>query len=331
MPDLSLFALPADRNTLADNIARHLGQPLSRLEEKEFTDGEHLARPLASVRGQDVYVVQTLHREPEWNVDATLLRLLFLIATLVDASAERVTAVLPYLCYSRQDQQKTPDDPVMTRHVARLFEAVGTFRVLTMDVHNLAAFQNAYRCRIEHIEACSLFVQHFARALGRVPLAVVSPDAGGIKRAERFRQSLGQALGVELPLAFMEKHRDDGKLRGTALVGDVAGRTAIIFDDLISSGSTLLRAAQACRQQGATAVIGAATHGVFASGAEAVIADPAVDRVVITDSIPPGGLNPGLLHTKLLVLGAAPLLASAIQAIHDGASLTERLGAATHH
>jgi ribose-phosphate pyrophosphokinase len=326
MPDLSLFALSAASNTFAETIARHLGLPLSRLEEKEFTDGEHEARPLDSVRGRDVYVVQSLHHEPERSIDAKLLRLLFLIATLVDASAERVTAVLPYLCYSRQDQQKAPRDPLMTRHLARLFEAVGTFRVLTMDVHNLAAFQNAYRCRIEHIEACSLFVQHFARELGRVPLAVVSPDAGGIKRAERFRQSLGQALDVTPPLAFMEKHRDDGKLRGTALVGDVAGRTAIIFDDLISSGSTLLRAAQACRKQGATAVIGAATHGVFAPGAEAVIADPVVDRVVVTDSIPPSGLNPDLLQTKLLVLGAAPLLAGAIQAIHDGASLAERIG-----
>lgn len=322
MPGLSLFALPVG-NTFAESVARHLDIPLSPLQEKEFADGEHQARPLVSVRGRDVYVVQSLYDEPARCIDAKLLRLLFLVATLVDASAERVTAVLPYLSYGRQDQQKEPRDPLMTRHVARLFEAVGTARVLAMDVHNLAAFQNAYRCRIEHLEASSLFVQHFASALGKVPLVVVSPDAGGVKRAERFRQRLGQALGQALPLAFMEKHRTDGELRGKALVGAVAGRTAIIFDDLISTGATLLRAALACREQGATAVIAAASHGVFAAGAEAAIADPAVDRVVITDSIPPFRLSPGLRQAKLLVLGAAPLVAGAIQAMHDGASLAQ--------
>lgn len=317
MADICLIGLP-DGNAFAESVARHLGLPLSPLEEKDFADGEHQARPLGSVRGRDVYVVQSLYGEPDRSVDAKLLRLLFLIATLVDASAERVTAVLPYLCYGRQDRQQEPWDPVMTRHVARLFEAAGTFRVLAMDVHNLAAFQNAYRCRIDHLEAASLFVQHFAGELGKVPVVVASPDAGGVKRAERFRQRLGPALGQELPLALMEKHRSDGALRGRALVGAVAGRTVILFDDLISTGSTLLRAALVCREHGATAVIGAASHGVFASGAEAAIADPALDRVVITDSIPPLRLSPRLVQSKIVILGAAPLFADAIKAIHDG-------------
>lgn len=322
MRDISLFSQPAD-SAFAESVARHLKLPLSPLEEKEFEDGEQQSRPLVSVRDRDVYVVQSL--QGEGNVDAALLRLLFLIATLVDAGSGRVTAVLPYLCYGRKDQQNEPRAPVITRHLARLFEAVGSSRVLTMDVHNLAAFQNAYRCRIDHLEACGLFVRHFARELGQIPVTVVSPDAGGMKRAERFRQCLGKSLGQELPLAFMEKHRHGGALHGKALVGEVAGRTAIIIDDMISSGSTLLRAALACREQGATAVIGAASHAVCAPASEAAIAHPALDRVVITDSIPPFRLSPGLVQSKIVVLSAAPLFADAIQAIHDGASVAALL------
>lgn len=317
MSDIGLFSLSAG-NAFATNIARQLGLALRPLEARDFEDGEHRARPAEEVRGQDVYVVASLHADAERSIDDKLVRLLFLVGTLVDAAAERVTAVLPYLCYARKDQQNQPRDPVATRYLARLFEAAGTFRVVTMDVHNLAAFQNAHRCRTEHLEAAPLFVRYFAERLGAAPAVVVSPDSGGIKRAERFRRQLAQALGRDLPLAFMEKHRDDGELRGTAMVGEVAGRTAVIFDDLISTGATLRRAALACREQGATAVFGAASHGVFAPGAEAVIADPALDRVVVTDSIAPLRLSPPTVAAKIAVLGAAPLFAEAIAAMHGG-------------
>lgn len=324
MSDISLFALSTGRG-LAERVARHLQLPLGPLEEREFEDGEHKLRPLASVRGRDVYVIQSLYGEPGQGVDEKLLRLLFCIGALVDASAERVTAVVPYLCYTRKEQQSQSRDPVITRYVARLFEAVGTARVVTMDVHNLAAFQNAYRCRTDHLEAASLFVRHLLPRLGGAPVAVVSPDAGGVKRAERLRQRLAGALGQEIPLAFLEKHRGSGTLHTGALVGDVAGRAAVIVDDLISTGSTMLRAAQACRAAGAAAVHVVATHGVFASGAEAQLADPAIDQVGVTDSIPPSRLSPALVEEKVAVLGIAPLLAGAIEAIHAGGSLSALL------
>lgn len=326
MDDISLFALGTARN-FAEPVAGQLKIPLGALEERDFEDGEHKSRPLVSVRGKDVYVVQSLYGEPGHSVNDKLVRLLFFIGALVDASAERVTAVIPYLCYARKEQQTQSRDPVISRYLARLFEAVGTSRVLTMDVHNLAAFQNAFRCRTDHLEATPLFVEHLAGRLGTMPVVVVSPDAGGVKRAERFRVRLGGVLGQELPLAFLEKHRGGGKLRGGAVVGDVAGRAAIVIDDLISTGSTMLRAAQACRERGATAVYAVASHGVFAGDAEAVLANPAIDEVVVTDSIPPFRLSAGLVQSKVAVLPAAPLFAGAIAAIHRGGSITALLAA----
>lgn len=325
MSDISLFALNSG-HAFAEEVALRLGGLLGAHEEREFEDGENKLRPLMSVRGKDVYVVQSLHDDPALGVDGMLLRLLFFIGALVDASAERVTAVVPYLCYGRKEQKAQPRDPVISRYIARMFEAVGTHRVVSMDVHNVAAFQNAFRCPTDHLEANPLFVQHFAARVADRPVVVVSPDSGGVKRAERFRVRLGRELGQELPFAFVEKHRTGTTLRGGAIVGDVSGRTAIVIDDLISTGSTMLRAATGCREHGATAVHLAASHGVFADGSESLLANPAIDSVVVTDSIPVTRLSSGPLQSKLVVLGAAPLIADVIEAIHSGGSLTALFG-----
>ena len=322
--DIGLFALDSAHDFGAQ-VANALGMSLSPHEEREFEDGEHKARPLENVRGKDLYVIQPLYGDARHSVDDKLLRLLLFIGTLVDASAARVTAVLPYRCYARKEQKTQPRDPVTTRYIARLFEAVGTHRVVALDVHNLAAFQNAYSCRTEHLEANPLFVRHFASRLAGQEVVVVSPDAGGVKRAERFRQGLAAALGREPSFAFLEKHRAGGVLRGGAIVGEVEGKSAVIIDDLISTGSTMLRAAMVCRERGAVAVHAAATHGVFSAEAETVLADPALAQVVVTNSIPPFRLSAGLVHAKLVVLDVAPLLARAIEAIHGGGSVTALL------
>ena len=222
-------------------------------EEREFEDGEHKARPLVSVRDRDVYVLQSLHSDAQQSVNDKLVRLLLFLGALKDASAARVTAVVPYLAYARKDRKSKPRDPVSTRYVAQLFEAVGVDCIVTLDVHNLAAFQNAFRCRCENLEANPLFVAHFAGRLADADVVVVAPDAGGIKRAEDFRRRLAAALGRPVPMAFAEKHRSSGIVSGEALVGDVSGRVAIIVDDLISGGTTAARAAQACRARGAQA------------------------------------------------------------------------------
>lgn len=320
-----LFAL-GSTGAFGRAVAAALGTTLGAHEVREFEDGEHKARPSASVRGMDVFVIQALHGDAEQSVNDKLVRLLFFIGTLRDAGAERVTAVVPYLCYSRKECKTQPRDPVSTRYVAQAFEAMGTDRVIALDVHNLAAFQNAFRCHTEHLEACPLFVRHFADLLGGQEVVVVSPDAGGVKRAERFRQGLAHALGGEPALAFLEKHRAGGVMRGGDIVGDVRDKAVVIVDDLVSTGATMVHAARICRERGATAVHAAATHGVFAPEAQSVLTEPALTRLVVTNSIPSFRLSPALIETKLVVLDAAPLLAQAIDAVHRAGSVTALLG-----
>jgi len=264
--DLMLFALDATR-AYGEVVARQLGVALSAHEEREFEDGEHKTRPLVSVRGRDVYVIQSLYADPKQSVNDKLVRLLFFLGALKDASAGRLTAIVPYLAYARKDRKSKARDPVTTRYVATLFEAVGTDCVVTLDVHNLAAFQNAFRCRTDHLEAGTLFVEALVPLVGTDDLVVVSPDAGGIKRAEAFRERFAAAVKRPVATAFAEKYRSDGILTGEALVGDVQGKTAVIVDDLISAGNTMARAAKACRARGATRVLAVASHGVFATAA----------------------------------------------------------------
>jgi ribose-phosphate pyrophosphokinase len=322
--NLRLFALDASR-AFGEAVAQQLGLPLARHEERAFEDGEHKARPLESVRGCDVYVIHSLYGEPGHSANDKLVRLLFFIGALKDADAARVTAVVPYLAYARKDRRSKPRDPVSSRYVAQLFEAVGCNRMLTLDVHNLAAYQNAFRIPADHLEARGLFVAHLAPLLGADDIVVVSPDVGGVKRAEALRQALGRTLARPLGAAFMEKHRSAGVVSGEAVVGEVAGKTAVIVDDLISSGTTLARTAHACKALGARRVFAVATHGVFAGDAGSVLGDPALDRVVVTDSIPPFRLSPPLLQTRVTVLQSAPLFAEAIRRLHSGGSLVELL------
>ena len=319
-----LFALHATRD-FGEKVARRLGLALSPHEERGFEDGEHKTRPLANVRGRDVFVVQSLYGDGTQSVNDKLCRLLFFIGALKDASAACVTAVVPYLGYARKDQKSKTRDPVTTRYVAAMFESVGTDRVVTIDVHNLAAYQNAFRCRTEHLQANGLFVRHFAALLQGREVAVVSPDAGGIKRAERFRQRLADALGRPVTAAFAEKHRSEGVVSGELIVGDVKDRCAIIVDDLIGSGTTIARTVRACRLLGATDIHAAATHGLFVGNAAEVLADDALTGIVITDSVPPFRLGEGPARSKLAVLPATSLFGDAILRIHNGGSVTQLL------
>jgi ribose-phosphate pyrophosphokinase len=226
------------------------------------------------------------------------------------------------LCYARKDRRTKPNDPVTTRYIAGMFEAVGTDVVVTLEVHNPVAFENAFRCRTVALTGTPLFVQ-YARKLEDENLCVVSPDTGGAKRAELFRETLEAACGRPVGKAFADKHRSAGVVSGDLFVGDVAGSTALVIDDLISTGGTLLRAARAARKAGARRVIALVTHGLFMEGAAEVLADPAIDRLVITDTVPPFRLATGAPRDKLEILPAAPLLAEAIGRVHDGRALTD--------
>lgn len=321
---ITVFA-PETSREFGEQVCLELGLGLSAHEEREFEDGEHKIRPLVSVRDRDVFVIQSLFDGPRQSVNDKLCRLLFFLGALRDASAARITAVIPYLCYARKDRKSKPRDPVTTRYLAALVEAMGVDRIVTMDVHNLAAFQNAFRITTEHLEARKLFVEHFAPLVKAEEVVVVSPDAGGVKRAEEFRQSLSRSLGRQVHSAFLEKYRSAGVVSGEAVVGELSGRTAIIIDDLISSGTTLARAANACRARGATRIYAAATHGVFVADAERALSHPALEKVVTTNTIPPFRLAPEFVRTRLTVLDTARFFAEAIRRIHSGDSIVDLL------
>jgi ribose-phosphate pyrophosphokinase len=321
--NLRLFAL----NATADwgrAVAACLGIPLAAHEEREFEDGEHKSRPLDGVGNADVYVIQSLHGGPTESPNDKLCRLLFFIGAVKDAGAARITAVVPYLCYARKDRRTKPNDPVTTRYVAQMFEAAGADAIVSLEVHNPGALENAFRCRSVSLTPAPLFVKYAAR-LKDDKLCVVSPDTGGAKRAELFREALEAATGRPVGKAFADKHRSAGIVTGDLFVGDAEGATALIIDDLISTGGTLVRAARAARGAGARRVIALTAHGLFMQGADQTLADPAIDAIVITDTVPPFRLSPGATHNKLEILPAAPLFAEAIARIRDGRPFTDLL------
>jgi ribose-phosphate pyrophosphokinase len=292
------------------------------VEERGFEDGEHKIRPLERVRGLDLYLVQSLYGEPGLSADEKLLRTLFLAAALRDHGAARVTLVAPYLAYARKDRRTKLHDPVSTRYLAQLVEAVGIDRVVSLEVHNPAAFENAFRIETVHLEARGLFVRHLLASLSGRPLAVVSPDAGGVKRAEALRRDLEATSGRPVPLALMEKHRSAGVVSGAAFAGEVEGRVALVVDDLVSTGGTMLRCAAACRARGASEVRAVATHGLFTGEASAVVVDPLIDHWLATDSVPPFRLDEAA-RARLSLLPIAPLLAEAIRLLHDDGPVEE--------
>jgi ribose-phosphate pyrophosphokinase len=287
-------------------------------EEREFDGGEHKARPLVDVGGQDVVVLHSLNGEPEASANDKLLRLLFFLAACREHGAARVTAIAPYLAYSRKDRQTKPHDPVTTRSVAQLFEAVGTSAVVTLEVHNLAAFQNAFRCRTLHLSTDRLFAEHIAARLSDRPAAIVSPDPGGVKRAQLLREALEEVTGAPVRFGFMEKRRSGGVVSGTQFAGDVDGCAVFLVDDMICGGGTILRAADAVRARGAVEVHGLATHALLTQEALAAFAGGGpVDSLALTDSVATCMTAKEALGDQLHVVGCAPLIAAAIRQLHS--------------
>lgn len=310
-----LFALHGSED-YASRVANRLGLPLAALEERDFEDGEHKSRPLEPVLGRQVVVFHSLHGEAERSVNDKLCRLLFFCGALRDAGAARVHVVAPYLCYARKERRTQYQDPIISRYVAALLEASGVARLSVIDVHNPAAFDNAFRIPTRHLEGAELFAERFADLPADTRVVAVSPDAGGAKRAERFRQALERRLGRPVGSAFMEKYRANDVVTGGLLVGEVKGAIAVVLDDLISTGGTLLRAGQACQAAGATRLFAAATHGLF-TGGSALLDSPLFERILIGDSVPPFRLDPALCARRLEILDTTALIA---------ASLTEEYG-----
>ena len=303
-------------------VAAACGCDLAPMEEREFEGGEHKTRPLVSVRGEHVYVVQSLSGDAAASANDRLCRLLFFIAGLKDCGAARVTACVPFLAYGRKDRRTKERDPVTLRYVAQLFEAVGTDHLLALDAHNLAALENAFRCPVDHLEAAPLMADHLAARVGDVPVSIVSPDIGGAKRAQRLQELLSARLDRDVGFAIIDKRRSSGVVSGGDLVvGPVEGRHAVLVDDLIAAGTTLMRAVQACRKAGATQVDALATHGVLLPEAKQLLGPGGPDRLVVTDSILPTRLTDESRTGRLVVLQASALYGEAIRRIGCGESV----------
>jgi ribose-phosphate pyrophosphokinase len=312
-----LFA-PSQSAELGRRIATALSTSLAASEEREFDGGEHKMRPLQEVRGADVFVIQGLCGDTHASANDKLCRLLFFIGALKDAGAARVTACLPYLAYARKDRRTQLRDPVTTRYVAALFEAVGVDRVVVLDVHNEAAFDNAFRCETLRIEAAATFVEHLAARGATTRIVVASPDAGGIKRAQRLRELLERKSVRSIDFAFMEKRRAAGIVSGETLTGEVSGADVIVFDDMIASGTTIMRATQAARRAGARRVDAVATHAAFQPAAAPLFEADGPDTVMVSDSIAlPRAFEP-YLSGSLRICSIAPLFAGAIRDLVHG-------------
>jgi ribose-phosphate pyrophosphokinase len=321
---MKLFALHSSIE-FGKLVAQELKIELNQHEEREFEDGEHKIRPLENVRNENVYVIQSLYSDAMQSVNDKLCRLLFFIGALKDASAKTVTTISPYLCYARKDRKTKSRDPITTRYVAQLFEAVGTDRMVTMDVHNIQAFQNAFRISTENLEARDTFADYISPLISDEDAVIISPDIGGIKRAEQFQQSLQKRLNKNIPLAFMEKYRSAGIVSGSALLGEVKNRSAIIVDDLISTGTTIARTASACKKADANRVIAFATHGIFTGNPDEIFADKTLQQIIITNAVAPFRLADTRMKQKVTVLNVAPVFAEAIRRIETGGSVTELL------
>lgn len=323
--DTLLFA-PAESSGLGAAIGEAAGLALAPLEARAFEDGEFKLRPLVSVRGRSVFVIQSLAASPAHPTAERLVRLLFLLCALRDGGASRLTAVTPYLAYARKDRRTQPRDPVHTRYLAQLIESTRLDRLVTIDAHNAAALDNAFRIGTDHLSALPMFADHFARQLLGSDFAVASPDIGGVKRAQILCEQLGQHVGHEIELVFLEKRRTAGNVRTGAVVGAVRGRPVLVLDDLCASGGTLRHAGEQLRSAGASAVHVAVTHAPNVEGLRTVLASADITDVTITDTVGTE-IHAQLADAgnKLTILPVAPLLGQAIKYQLQGAPMVNLL------
>src|SRR5712691_10626453 len=294
---------------LAAEICYELGCQLAAVNVKQFSDGEVHLQIQENVRGADVFVVQPTCTP----VDRHLMELLLMMDALKRASAERITAVLPYHGYARQDRKDRPRMPISARLVASLIERAGANRILALDLH-AAQIQGFFDVPVDHLFAAPVMIEYF-RPQGTPHLTVVSPDAGGVERARAFAKRL------KAPLAIIDKRREDVNVAEVMhIIGRVKGRNCLIVDDLIDTGGTLVKATEALLEKGATSVSACATHAVLSGPAVERIESSQLKEVVLTNSIPFS--EEARRSSKVRSLSVGKLLATAVQSIHEETSIS---------
>ncbi len=295
---------------LCEAICQYLGVPRGHAERGQFSDGESRFQILENVRGADVFVVQACSQP----VDFHLMELLLMVDAFKRASAWRVTAVIPYYAYARQDRKDRPRVPISAKLVADLLETAGASRALTLDLH-APQIQGYFNVPVDHLFAAPVLVEYFQNN-GIRNATVVSPDAGGVERARFF------AKRMDAPLAIVDKRRIDVNVSEVMhLIGDVKGRPALVIDDIIDTAGTLVKTAEALLKEGATEVYAGCTHAILSGPAVERICKSPIKEVIVTDSVP---LTDAAKRVpKIKVLSVAKLLARGIRSIHEETSISE--------
>jgi ribose-phosphate pyrophosphokinase len=329
-PQTSRASLPIDYNKrlmlfsgranpqLAVDIADKLGVELGPITLKTFSSGEVYCRYEESIRGADVFIVQSICGNPQKGITANdaLMELLFMIDAAVGASAHRVIAVTPWFGYSRQDKKSAPREPISARLVARMLESAGADRVLTMDLH-AGQIQGFFQKPVDHMTALFMLTQYFVD-LGLPDLVVVAPDAGRVKLNKNFASKVGAEL------AILDKERPAQQVAEIGyVIGDVKGKTAVIVDDMIDTAGTLGAAAKTVKEEGAVRVYAAATHAVFSGNAFENLRSAGFEEIVVTDTIPVAVAG---RPENVRVLPCADLLTDSIRRIFVDDSVSEVFG-----
>jgi ribose-phosphate pyrophosphokinase len=296
---------------LALDIASELGSDLVPTDARTFANGEIYARYDESVRGCDAFVIQS-HTEPinEW-----LMEQLIMVDALKRASAKRITVVSPFYPYARQDKKGRGREPISARLIADLYKAAGADRIMSVDLH-AAQIQGFFDGPVDHLFAMPVLLEHFRKLLDPSTLTVVSPDMGRVRVADIWSDKLGA------PLAIIHKRRDPlvpNKVTVHDIVGDVDGRVCLIVDDMIDTGGTIVKAAEALKRAGALKVVVAATHAIFSDPAPTILQSDFIDSVVVTDTLP---IPEHKRFPTLTILPIAPMLARAIHEVFDDGSVT---------
>ena len=297
---------------LTDEIADQLGTEVTPAEAREFASGEIYVRFKESVRGSDAFVVQSMTAP----VNRWLMETLLMIDALKRGSAKRITVVLPFYPYSRQDKKSRGREPISARLVADLLECAGADRILTVDLHT-PQIQGFFNGPVDHLFALSILAEHISTTYADRALTVVAPDSGRVRVAERWTDRLGGC-----PLAFIHKTRDPfvpNKIKMNRVVGDVAGRVCVLVDDMITSGGTITMAAEAVKDAGASDVVAAVTHGVLSGPAVDRLKNSPISEVVLTNTLP---IPAERQIDGMTVLSIAPLIARAIREVFEEGSVT---------
>ncbi len=310
--DLRIFTGNANRK-LAEDAAKCLGMELGDMEVGRFADGEIKVKINESVRGADVFVIQPLCRP----VNENLMELLVMLDAFKRASVKRLVAVVPYYAYARQDRKIHPREPVSARLVADLITVAGADRVVAVDLHALQ-IQGFFDMPVDNIPAGPVIADYLKQeGLAGPSVVIVSPDVGGVRRATAYAEDLNS------PLAIVVKRRPrPNEAQAVEVIGDVKGKVAVIVDDMVDTGGSLVAAANALIEHGATEIYACCTHPVLSEGAVERIENSPIRKLVVTDTIPVP--EDKASSSKIKVLTVAPLLAEAIECIHTDQSISKR-------